>query len=54
MLNDSVNIEKYITIYLLNICVITENAKLREIKHHKRLRQLTPPNPIIYYYNQAN
>jgi hypothetical protein len=43
--NDSVGIEKLIKTYLLNTCIITENAKLREklrkIKHHKHLRQLT-------------
>jgi hypothetical protein len=27
--------------YLLNTCVIIENGKLRKIKHHKHLRQLT-------------
>jgi hypothetical protein len=29
MPNDSVNIEKHIKTYMLNTCVITENAKLR-------------------------
>jgi hypothetical protein len=35
MLNDKVNIEKHIKIYMLNTCVFTENTKLRKIKHHK-------------------
>jgi hypothetical protein len=41
MPDDSMNIERHIKPYLLNTCVITENAKLRKIKHHKHLRQLT-------------
>jgi hypothetical protein len=40
MPNDSVNIEKHIKTYLLNTCVIRENAKLKKITHHKHLRQL--------------
>jgi hypothetical protein len=52
MPNDSVNIEEQTKTYLLNTRVITENAKprknLREIKHHKHLRQLTRHQLQIY------
>jgi hypothetical protein len=41
MPNNSVNIEKHTKTYTLNTCVVTENAKLRKIKQHKHLRQLT-------------
>jgi hypothetical protein len=53
MANDSVNIKKDIETYLLNTCVITQNAKLRKIKHHKHLRQLTQ-HQRIYSYNHSN
>jgi hypothetical protein len=58
MPKDNVNIEKHIKTYVLNTCVITENAKLRKnlkkIKRHKHLRQLITRTPITYNYNQAN
>jgi hypothetical protein len=45
MPNDCVNIEKHMKTYLLNKYVITEDAnirkKLRKIKHHKHLLQLS-------------
>jgi hypothetical protein len=58
MPNDNVNVKKHIETYLLNTCVIGENAKLR-----KKVRKIKPqaststdptPTPIIYNYNQAN
>jgi hypothetical protein len=46
MPNDRVNVENHMKISLINTYVITENAKLRkelrEVKHHKHIRQLTP------------
>jgi hypothetical protein len=45
MPNDSVNIEKHIKLYLLNTCIIIENAKhrrkLNKIERHKHLQQWT-------------
>jgi uncharacterized membrane protein YukC len=52
MPNDSVNIEMHIKTSLLNTRVIRENAKvrkkLRKIKHHKHLRQLTQHQFQLY------
>jgi hypothetical protein len=41
MPNDRVNIEKHIKTNLLNTRLITESAKLRKMKHHRHLRQMT-------------
>jgi DNA mismatch repair ATPase MutL len=59
MLNDSMNIEKHIKTYLLNTCIITENAKLGEKAQENKTQQAsmsTDPTPttIIYSYNKAN
>jgi hypothetical protein len=35
MPNDSVNIDTHTKTYMLNTCVITENAKLKKLKYHK-------------------
>jgi hypothetical protein len=47
MPDDSMNIEKHTKTYLQNTLVITENAKLRKIKH-KNLRQLTLQQLQLY------
>jgi hypothetical protein len=48
-----VNIQKHIKTYLLDICIIIENAKLRKIKLASTSTDSTP-TPIMYNYNQAN
>jgi hypothetical protein len=57
--NYSVIIQKHIKAYVLNTCVIAENAKLKERAQENKTPQAststdTTPTPIIYDYNQAN
>jgi hypothetical protein len=54
MPNNSVIIGKNIKTYMLNTCVITENAKLRKIKHNKLVTYVCLLSLVVFCALLAN